>query len=88
MVFKTTLVGIQDPVGSVFINSDGEKIRCPDFSNFLMNGKIIIGKEGERDFVGISEMLDFKGGITGTDPYQFEAVLKAAVILDFVVQFV
>lgn len=85
MVFKTALVGIQDPVCSVFINSDGEKIRCPDISDLLMNGKIIIGKEGERDFVGISEMLDFKGGIAGTDPYQFEAVLKAAIILDFVV---
>ena len=88
MVFKTTWVGIQDPVCSVFINSDGEKIRCPDLSDFLMNGKIFIGKEGERDFIGISEMLDFKGGIPDTDPYQFEAVPKAAVILDFVVQFV
>ena len=88
MVFKTALVGIQYPVCSVFINSDGEKIRCPDISDFLVDGKIIIGKKGKRDFVGISEMLDFKGGITGTDPYQFEAVLKAVIILDFVVQFV
>lgn len=88
MVFKTTLVGIQDLVCSVFINSNGEKIRRPDFSNFLMNGKIIIGKKGERDFVGISEMLDFKGGITDADSYQFEAVLKIGIILDFVVQFV
>ena len=88
MVFKATWVGIQDPVCSVFINSNGEKIRCPDLSDFLVDGKIIIGKEGERDFIGISEMLDFKGGITGTNPYQFEAVLKLAIILDFVVKFV
>ncbi len=83
MIFKATWVGIQDPVCSVFINSDGDKIRCPDLSDFLMNGKIIIGKEGERDFVGISEMLDFKGGIPDTDSYQLETVLKAAIILDF-----
>jgi len=88
MVFKATLVGIENPVCSVFINSHGKKMGCPDLSDFLVNGKIIIGKEGERDFIGISEMLDFKGGIPDTDPYQLETVLKAAVILDFVVQFV
>ena len=88
MIFKTTRVGIEDPVCSVFINSHDEKIGCPDLSDFFVNGKIIIGKERERDFVSISEMLDFKGGIAGADPDQLKAVLKAAIILDFVVQFV
>ncbi|MCJ7540462.1 MAG: hypothetical protein MUO88_12440 [Desulfobacterales bacterium] len=38
--------------------------------------------------VRFSEMIDFKSGIAGTSPDQFEAVLKFAVILDFVVQLV
>ena len=88
MVLKPTCVGVEDPVCSVFIDSDGEKIGRPDLSDFFMNGKIIVGKEGERDFVSISEMLDLKGGIAGTDPYQFKAILKAAIFLNFVVQFV
>jgi len=75
MVFKATLMGIENPVCSVFVNSYGEKMGCPDLSDFLVNGKIFIGKEGERDFIGISEMLDFKRGIPDTDPDQFEAVL-------------
>ncbi|MGA7145447.1 MAG: hypothetical protein WBY47_13180, partial [Desulfobacterales bacterium] len=82
MISKTTRVGIQDPVCSVFINPNGDKIRCPDLSDFFMNGKVIIGKERERDFIGISEILDFKSSITGTDPDQFESPYKAAIILD------
>ncbi len=69
MVFKTAQFGIQDPVCSVFVNSNGEKIRCPNFSDLFMNGKIIIGKEGEGNLVLFSEMIDFKGGIASTNSY-------------------
>ena len=88
MVFKTAWFGKQDPVCSVLINSNGEKIRCPNLSDLIVNGKIIIGKKGEGNLVRFSKMIDFKGAVPGTDPDQFEVVFKFSVVLDFVVQLV
>ena len=60
----------------VVLDSYAYKVRCSDFSQALMNGKIPVCEKGKRDIVIVSEYSDFKWGIAGANTYHLDFAFR------------
>src|SRR4030042_3728201 len=87
-VLNTTNFRIKNLVRSVGIDFNDKKVWSPDFSNRFVYRKRLIREKWKWNIVLVFEDLNFKGGIAGANPDNFNLILDIRSIIYTLIKFV
>src|SRR4030066_2550638 len=75
-------------IGTIVIDLESDKVWSSDFSQYLVDGEILVRKKGKRDLICFFKYLHFKRRVSRTNTDDFDLVFKFRIIFYHLIHFI